>query len=109
MARGAAERANAAELAEIDEIAKAMLAASHDADDIAFMRLDRELNILISQAARNEFAARSMSLMHGLSRRFWYQHYKEVADLPLPPGCMPKSPAPLPNATRPPPPRLPTA
>jgi DNA-binding GntR family transcriptional regulator len=83
MARGAAERANAAELAEIDEIAKAMLAASRDADDIAFMRLDRELNILISQAARNEFAARSMSLMHGLSRRFWYQHYKEVADLPL--------------------------
>jgi hypothetical protein len=21
--------------------------------------------------------------MHGLSRRFWYIHYKEVADLPL--------------------------
>jgi DNA-binding FadR family transcriptional regulator len=21
--------------------------------------------------------------MHGLSRRFWYQHYKEAADLPL--------------------------
>jgi hypothetical protein len=24
-----------------------------------------------------------MALMHGLSRRFWYIHYKEVADLPL--------------------------
>jgi DNA-binding GntR family transcriptional regulator len=24
-----------------------------------------------------------MGLMHGLSRRFWYQHYKEAADLPL--------------------------
>jgi DNA-binding FadR family transcriptional regulator len=24
-----------------------------------------------------------MGLMHGLSRRFWYMHYKEVADLPL--------------------------
>jgi DNA-binding FadR family transcriptional regulator len=24
-----------------------------------------------------------MSLMHGLSRRFWYQHYKQAADLPL--------------------------
>jgi DNA-binding GntR family transcriptional regulator len=24
-----------------------------------------------------------MSLMHGLSRRFWYIHYRAVADLPL--------------------------
>jgi DNA-binding FadR family transcriptional regulator len=24
-----------------------------------------------------------MGLMHGLSRRFWYQHYKQAADLPL--------------------------
>ncbi|MBV5270557.1 MAG: FCD domain-containing protein, partial [Afipia sp.] len=31
----------------------------------------------------NEFASRSMGLMHGLSRRFWYQHYRETADLPL--------------------------
>jgi DNA-binding GntR family transcriptional regulator len=24
-----------------------------------------------------------MTLMHGLSRRFWYIHYRAVADLPL--------------------------
>jgi len=24
-----------------------------------------------------------MALMAGLSRRFWYSHYKDVADLPL--------------------------
>jgi len=24
-----------------------------------------------------------MGLMNALSRRFWYQHYQEVADLPL--------------------------
>jgi DNA-binding GntR family transcriptional regulator len=24
-----------------------------------------------------------MMLMHGLSRRFWYIHYKQVADMPL--------------------------
>ena len=39
--------------------------------------------MLVSKAARNEFASKSMQLMHSLSRRFWYQHYKEVADLPL--------------------------
>jgi DNA-binding FadR family transcriptional regulator len=24
-----------------------------------------------------------MSLMHSLSRRFWYHHYKQAADMPL--------------------------
>jgi DNA-binding GntR family transcriptional regulator len=47
------------------------------------VRLDREFNLLMLQAARNEFAAGAMTLMHGLSRRFWYIHYKQVADLPL--------------------------
>ena len=51
-------------------------------DDIGFMRLDREFNMLSLAAARNEFAAGAMALMHGLSRRFWYIHYKEVADMP---------------------------
>jgi DNA-binding FadR family transcriptional regulator len=60
-----------------------MRRASDQADDMTFMRLDRDLNDLVSQAARNEFAARAMGLMHGLSRRFWYQHYREAGDLPL--------------------------
>src|ERR1700674_5789626 len=60
-----------------------MLIAAAKSDDIAFMRLDQRFNILIATAARNEFARRSMGLMNALSRRFWYQHYQEVADLPL--------------------------
>jgi DNA-binding GntR family transcriptional regulator len=46
------------------------------------MRFDRQLNNLLSHAARNEFATRAMGLTQGLSRRFWYLHYKRVADLP---------------------------
>ena len=34
-------------------------------------------------AARNEFATSALSLVQGLSRRFWYLHYKEAADMPL--------------------------
>ena len=45
-------------------------------DDIAFMRLDRELNRLVIEAAHNNYAARSMKLLQGLSRRFWYMHYR---------------------------------
>jgi DNA-binding GntR family transcriptional regulator len=83
MARAAAERATEEERAQFAEIAKGMQRASDKQDDISFMRLDQQMNNLISLSARNEFASRSMGLMHGLSRRFWYQHYKEAADLPL--------------------------
>jgi DNA-binding GntR family transcriptional regulator len=82
MARGAAERATEEERQQFSAIAKGMREAAERADDIAFMRFDQQLNTLISTAARNEFASRSMGLMHGLSRRFWYQHYRETADLP---------------------------
>ena len=65
------------------EIADGMDRAAKSKDDIAFMRLDRELNLLISDAAHNDYAARAMRFLHGHSRRFWYMHYKAAADLPL--------------------------
>ena len=83
MARGAAERASEEERAQFSGIAAGMYRASDTDDDISFMRLDQQFNTLVSLAARNEFASRSMGLMHGLSRRFWYQHYKQAADLSL--------------------------
>ncbi|MGA0561001.1 GntR family transcriptional regulator [Ancylobacter sp. VNQ12] len=83
MAELAAERASDEECEQFARIAEGMRSAAERADGIEFMRLDRKLNTLVSEAARNEFASRSMGLMHALSRRFWYQHYKRVADLPL--------------------------
>ena len=70
MARGAAERAGEEERAQFSEIAAGMYRASENEDDVSFMRLDQQFNALVSSAARNEFASRSMGLMHGLSRRF---------------------------------------
>ncbi|ACL63046.1 GntR family transcriptional regulator [Methylobacterium nodulans] len=83
IARLAAERATAEERRAFAEIAANMRAAADAADDIAFMRLDRQFNELAAAASRNEFAVRSLNSMAALSRRFWYQHYKEAADLPL--------------------------
>jgi DNA-binding GntR family transcriptional regulator len=83
MAKGAAERATPEESASFATVAREMRHASDESDDMTFMRLDRQFNELVSQAARNEFASRAMGLMHGLSRRFWYQHYRESGDLPL--------------------------
>jgi DNA-binding GntR family transcriptional regulator len=83
MAKGAAERATPEESASFATVAREMRRASDESDDMTFMRLDRQFNELVSQTARNEFASRAMGLMHGLSRRFWYQHYRESGDLPL--------------------------
>jgi DNA-binding GntR family transcriptional regulator len=82
MARLAAERAGAQELSTFSTIASAMRQSAEDNNDIAFMRLDRQLNLLLGAACRNDYARRAMGLMQGLSRRFWYMHYKEVLDLP---------------------------
>jgi DNA-binding GntR family transcriptional regulator len=83
LSRSGAERATKEEKEQLMETARAMDAAGKNSDDIAFMRLDRDLNRLMLEAAHNEYAARAMKLMQGLSRRFWYMHYREAADLPL--------------------------
>jgi DNA-binding GntR family transcriptional regulator len=83
LSRAGAERATKEQKAELLEIARGMDQAAKDNDDIVFMRLDRELNRLMVAAAHNDYAARSMKLLQGLSRRFWYMHYRMAADLPL--------------------------
>jgi DNA-binding GntR family transcriptional regulator len=82
MARYAALRGTPSERRRFQRIAELMETAAASNDDMGFMRLDRELNMLVAQACRNEYARKAMRLMSGLSRRFWYQHYKEALDLP---------------------------
>jgi DNA-binding GntR family transcriptional regulator len=83
IARSAARRATDAERARFREIALQFERSARVNDDLTFMRTDREFNTLCSGASHNEFAAGAMSLMHSLSRRFWYIHYKQAADMPL--------------------------
>ena len=83
LSRTGAERATKEQRGRLQDIARGMDRAAKSSDDIAFMRLDRELNRLVVDAAHNRYAARSMKLLQGLSRRFWYMHYRQAADLPL--------------------------
>jgi DNA-binding GntR family transcriptional regulator len=83
LCRAAASRATPEQRERFRAIATGMDRASRSNDDITFMRQDRDLNLLIVEAAHNDYAARAMRLLQGLSRRFWYQHYKQAADLPL--------------------------
>jgi DNA-binding GntR family transcriptional regulator len=80
--RCAARRATAEEREEFGQLAVMLDRAADRNDSRSFLRGDKRFNDLCLQAARNEFAAGAIGLMHGLSRRFWYLHYKQAADLP---------------------------
>ena len=82
IARSAARRATDEERAQLKSLAESFEASARVNDDVAFLRTDREFNTLCSTASHNEFAALAMGLMHSLSRRFWYIHYKQAADMP---------------------------
>lgn len=83
VARSAARRATAEERAHFVELAKGFEQAARSGDDVSFLRIDREFNELCLRAARNEFAETVMASMAALSRRFWYLHYKQAADMPV--------------------------
>ena len=82
VARSAARRATREERARFLELARGFEKSAKSNDAVAFMRIDREFNELSVEVARNEFAAGAMSLVHSLSRRFWYIHYQQAADMP---------------------------
>jgi DNA-binding GntR family transcriptional regulator len=81
-ARNAARRSTRAERAAFADLAAALEEAAAQDDDISFMRLDGQFNAMVLGAGRNEFAAKAMRHIQGLSRRFWYQHYQTHLDLP---------------------------
>ncbi|MBA3478665.1 MAG: FCD domain-containing protein, partial [Lautropia sp.] len=80
--RCAARRASPDEHEEFRQLAETFNRAAVKNDSRTFLRADKRFNDLSLQAARNEFAAGAIGLMHGLSRRFWYLHYRQAADLP---------------------------
>jgi DNA-binding GntR family transcriptional regulator len=83
VARSAARRASDAERRQFNDLGKAFEAAARSDDATSFMRTDRAFNDLCLVAARNEYAAGTMLLMNSLSRRFWFLHYRQAADMPL--------------------------
>lgn len=80
--RSAARKASAEERQRFSRLAEEFKRSAAKNDSVAFIRADREFNELCLSAARNEFAEGAMRMLHGLSRRFWYLHYKQSPDLP---------------------------
>ncbi|GAC1548040.1 MAG: GntR family transcriptional regulator [Vulcanimicrobiaceae bacterium] len=83
MARLAARRASLSQRRALSEIAAAMEETLGTNDDRAFMREDMRLSELMGASSQNDFAAATMNLWQGLSRRFWFSHHRETGDTPL--------------------------
>jgi DNA-binding GntR family transcriptional regulator len=81
--RSSARRALPPHRSRFAALAGAMDSAAQRSDDLDFLSLDRAFNLLLLDAAANEFAASALSQLNGLSRRFWYMHHQQAADLPL--------------------------
>lgn len=81
IARAAARRATAPERAAIAELAARLERAAGQDDVRAFLRLDGELRQAMARAARNEIAAAAVATLHAVSRRFWFFHHSEPAEL----------------------------
>jgi DNA-binding GntR family transcriptional regulator len=93
ISRSAASRATGDQRGAFAAIADGLDRAGRASDALEFLRLDRELNLLMLEAAHNAFAVRAMLLFAGLSRRYWYQHHRDAADLPLCAKLRPANPA----------------
>lgn len=83
VAKSAARRATPAERERFLALALEFENGAKTNDEVTYMRADREFHELLVQAARNEFTVGAMSMMHSLSRRFGYIHYRQAADMPV--------------------------
>lgn len=77
----AAQRASDDERRFFSTLADELAEVAENRDHAAFIRLDLQFNQALVAASRNEFAERAMRRIQGLSRRFWFQHYREALDL----------------------------
>jgi DNA-binding GntR family transcriptional regulator len=81
LARQSAERASSEQKEEFALIGRKLREFSDQIDDVTFARWDNRLTYLEFEASQNEFAAKAMGLMHGLSRRFWAKYHRRYANI----------------------------
>jgi DNA-binding GntR family transcriptional regulator len=76
----AAGRASPAERAGFASLANRFRASGEKLMELDFMRTDREFNLYVAEVCNNDYCARFMQSVHGLSRRFFFR-YRAIADL----------------------------
>jgi DNA-binding GntR family transcriptional regulator len=78
-----AKRSNIEERKLFERMAKDFNRAANEKNEKLFLKVDKEFNDLTIQAAKNEFAAKALSMLHGMSRRFWFGNFHRIGDITI--------------------------
>ena len=81
VARSAAKRATPQQKDRLRNLAKRFLKAASERSQEQMTELDAECFELLIKASDNRFAARALTSVKGLSRRFWVIHQEQYGDL----------------------------
>ena len=81
IARSAAKRATADQRKRLAEIVKGFKKLSSPGDQVMMTELDSECFSLLIIASDNKFAARALTSVKGLSRRFWIFHQEQYGNI----------------------------
>ncbi len=81
MVESAASRAGQAERDQLFALADDIEKAEQGNNAEQFLDLEQQFNRVLTEACRNRFASKTMTLLNGQSRQFWNYYYKDVLDL----------------------------
>ncbi|PXW57195.1 DNA-binding GntR family transcriptional regulator [Chelatococcus asaccharovorans] len=83
VARLAAERATPDERREMLRLADEITAAAERGDQRAYLSANRAIHDIRTKASRNAMLSRTMGLVLGLSRRFWYAYIQDTGSFTI--------------------------
>lgn len=83
VARLAAARATHDERREMIRLAEEITAAAARSDRIAYLSANRAIHDIRTKASRNQMLSRTMGLVLGLSRRFWYAYIEDTGSFAI--------------------------
>lgn len=78
VARLAAKRATPEERREMVQLAAELAAAAERGDRRAYLKANRAIHDIRTKASRNLMLGKTMALVLGLSRRFWYSYIEDT-------------------------------
>ena len=81
VARSAAKRATSTQKARFSEMARSFKEAHLSVDQTIMTELDSKCFAMLITASDNKFAARALTSVKGLSRRFWVFHQDQYGDM----------------------------
>jgi len=76
-----AKRCNSEERKQFERMAKDFQRAGKEKNEKLFLKVDKELNDLTIITAKNEYASRALSMLQGMSRRFWFGNFHQIGDI----------------------------